>query len=88
MISLNAVLEFIQLSGLTTDRFESLARLEPGTIEHAKKASKELANNVIANIVSFLGPALLNYEFDIVQPGKKPGSYILVSPDIEKYLIN
>ncbi len=87
MISLNSVLEFIQLSGLTTDRFESLARLEPGTIENARKTSKELANNVIVNIVSFLGPALLNYEFDIVPSRRKPGSYMLIPPDIEKYFV-
>jgi len=87
MISLNTVLEFIQLSGLTTDRFERLARLEPGTIENARNSSKELAGNVIVNIVSFLGPAFLNHEFDIVPSKKKPGNFVLVPPDIEKCFI-
>lgn len=88
MMSLNSVLEFIQLSGLTTDSFENLARLEPGTIEKARKASKELATNVIANIVSFLGPALLNYEFDIVPSKRQPGSYVVIPPDVEKCFVH
>ena len=75
MRSIHAVLQFIQVSGLTTERFEKLARLEPGAINNAAVASSELAAGVIQNIVSILGPAFINHGFNIERSCTMPGGY-------------
>lgn len=88
MTSLNAVLKFIDLSGMTATKFESLAKLQPGTIDAATEASAELANADIIRIIARLGPALMNHGFDIIAVKGLPGQaneYIITEKDLNLF---
>ncbi|WP_153795869.1 hypothetical protein [Foetidibacter luteolus] len=89
MNSLRSVTRFIELSGITVEYFEKMARIEPGTIEVAQQRETELRNIEVLRIIARFGPALMNRGFSIIPLKDWPGEhndYVIVENEINRII--